>query len=103
VCEVVDQLRSGMVRMLVKPARDPVDLPGRKETAEVTMPWQRVVSADRVIAVFFTNLRGLDGCFAARCDIAARGFGGRRRVGGHIGGAGRGRHVDVGGSLRRAA
>lgn len=89
--------------MLVKTSRDPVTLPRRKETAEVTMPWHRVVSADRVIAVFFANLRGLDWCFAARCDIAARSFGGRRRIGGRIGCAGRGRHVDVGGSLRRAA
>ena len=47
-----------MVRMLVKPPRDPVNLRERKETAEVTMPWERVVSADREIDVFFRELTG---------------------------------------------
>ena len=58
VREVADRLRSAMVRMLVKPPRDPVNLRERKETAEVTMPWERVVSADREIDVFFRELTG---------------------------------------------
>lgn len=44
--------------MLVKLARVLVNLRERKETAEVTMPWQRVVSADRGIALFFCELTG---------------------------------------------